>query len=303
MRFGISLPQGVADGSFDPGAFRAYVGLADELGFESAWTMEQVLGQSPRLGPIEVMTYAAACNQRLRIGCAVFVTPLHSPVHLAKSLSTLDQLSRGRLDVGVGTGGPNRPFAGFGVDPDTYVARFSEGLALMKACWTQPRLEFEGRFWQLRDIAMEPKPFQKPHPPIWFGGGVPAALRRAVRHGDAFMGAGSTTTAAFAEQVTVVRAEVARAGRPSFPIAKRVYIVVDDDVARAHQRIAAGLARIYGDFGRRLTGVAVSGPPNDCVAGLLDIGNAGAEMILLNPVDDESEQMERLAAYVVPHVR
>jgi len=262
-----------------------------------------VLGESPRLSPIEVMTYAAACNERLRLGCAVFVTPVHSPVHLAKSISSLDQLSRGRLEVGVGTGGPNRPFAAFGVDPDTYLARFSEGLALMKACWTEPRIEFEGRFWQLRDVAMEPKPFQKPHPPIWFGGSSPSALRRAVRHGDAFMGAGSTTTAAFAEQVTVVRAELAEAGRQSFPIAKRVYIAVDDDVGRAQQRVAAGLERIYGDFGRRLTGVAVSGPPSDCVDGLRDIANAGAEMIVLNPVDEESEQMERLAADVVPHIR
>jgi probable F420-dependent oxidoreductase len=302
MRFGISLPQGAADGSFDPGAFRAYVGRADELGFESAWTMEQVLGEAPRLSPIEVMTFAAACNQRLRLGCAVFVTPLHSPVHLAKSLSTLDQLSRGRVEVGVGTGGPIRPFAAFGVDPGTYVARFSEGLALMKACWTQPRLDFEGRFWQLRDVAMEPKPFQKPHPPIWFGGSHPAALRRAVRHGDAFMGAGSATTAAFAEQVTVVRGEVVKSGRQMFPIAKRVYVAVDDDVDRAHRRVAAGLARIYGDFGRRLTEVAVSGSPKDCVAGLLDVVHAGAELIVLNPVDDESEQMERLAVDVVPQV-
>jgi alkanesulfonate monooxygenase SsuD/methylene tetrahydromethanopterin reductase-like flavin-dependent oxidoreductase (luciferase family) len=162
------------------------------------------------------MTYAAACNERLRLGCAVFVTPLHNPVHLAKSLSTLDQLSRGRLDVGVGTGGPNRPFAAFGVEPETYVARFSEGLQLMKACWTEPQIHFDGRFWELHEEAMEPKPFQKPHPPVWFGGSQPSALRRAVRHGDAFMGAGSTTTAAFADQVKVVRAELAIIGRRSF---------------------------------------------------------------------------------------
>jgi alkanesulfonate monooxygenase SsuD/methylene tetrahydromethanopterin reductase-like flavin-dependent oxidoreductase (luciferase family) len=149
---------------------------------------------------------------------------------------------------------------------------------------------------------MEPKPFQKPHPPIWFGGGHPAALRRAVRNGDAFMGAGSTTTAAFAEQVTVVRAELAEAARQSFPIAKRVYITVDDDVARARERVAAGLERIYGDFGRRLTAVAVSGTPKDCVDGLRDVANAGAEMIVLNPVDDESKQMERLAGDVIPNM-
>src|SRR6266536_2848861 len=117
MRFAISIPQHVSDGAFDPAALRGYLARAEALGFESAWTQEQILGSSPRLGPIEVMSYAAACTERLRLGCAVFVTPLYGPVHLSKSISTLDQLSRGRLEVGVGTGGRGRMFSGFGVDP------------------------------------------------------------------------------------------------------------------------------------------------------------------------------------------
>ena len=104
MRFAIAIPQFFADGEFDPEAFRAYFARAEELGFDSAWTQEQGLGAAPHLGPVEAMTYAAACTQRLRLGCVVFVSTLHSPVHLAKSLSSLDQLSRGRLEIGVGTG-------------------------------------------------------------------------------------------------------------------------------------------------------------------------------------------------------
>jgi alkanesulfonate monooxygenase SsuD/methylene tetrahydromethanopterin reductase-like flavin-dependent oxidoreductase (luciferase family) len=98
---------------------------------------------------------------------------------------------------------------------------------------------------------MEPKPFQKPHPPIWFGANHPAALRRAARHGDGFFGAGSTTTARFAEQVTIVREALAQAGRDpaSFRIAKRVYIHVDDDAERARRRVADGLHQLYADFG------------------------------------------------------
>jgi probable F420-dependent oxidoreductase len=248
------------------------------------------------------MTYAAACTERIRLGCAVFVTPLHNPIHLAKNLSSLDQLSRGRLDVGVGTGGRGRPFAAFGVDPSALVARFNEGLRLMKACWTDSEIDFDGRFWQLSGGAMEPKPFQKPYPPIWFGGSHPDALRRAVRNGDAFMGAGSTTTSAFADQVKVVRAEVAAAGRESFPIAKRVYIAVDDDAERARATIVAGLERVYGDSGRGLAPVAVSGTPDDCVKGLREVADAGAEMIVLNPLDDDAAQMERLTADVTPQL-
>ena len=214
MRFAISIPQFWPDGEFDPAAFRAYFARVEELGFHSAWAQEHVLGQASVLGPMETMTYAAACTQRLRLGCVVFVSTLHSPVHLAKSLSTLDQLSRGRIEIGVGTGGRGRPFAAFGVDPQRYVARFTEGIALMKMLWTDSRVTFDGEFWQLENAAMEPKPFQKPFPPLWFGGAGRTALRRATVLGSGFFGAGSSPTATFADQVRIVRAALAESGRP-----------------------------------------------------------------------------------------
>jgi len=294
----------VADGTFDPAAMRAYLTRAEQLGFAGAWTQEQVIGTLPLLGPVETLSYAAACTERLRLGCAVLVTSLHSPVHLAKSLSTLDQLSRGRLEVGIGTGG-RRMFSAFGVDPESFVARFSEGLRLMRTLWTEPRVDFDGRFWQLAGAAMEPKPFQKPGPPVWFGGSHPAALRRAVRLGDGFFGAGSVTTAQFAEHVQTVREELAAQGRDpaGFPLAKRVYIAVDDDAERAREGMTAALNRIYGFFGRTdLTPVSVWGPPDACARGLREVADAGAGMILLNPLFDDAAQMERLAAEVVPQL-
>jgi probable F420-dependent oxidoreductase len=303
--FAISIPQHVDDGTFDPAALRAYLSRAEAIGFESAWVQEQVLGSIPHVSPIELMSYAAACSDRLRLGCAVFVTPLYSPVHLAKNLSSLDQLSRGRLEIGVGTGGKFRMFSAFGVDPDTFVARFVEGLRLMKALWTEPEVNFDGRFWQLRGATMEPKPFQKPYPPIWFGANHPDAVRRAVAHGDGFFGAGSQTTAQFADQVGVLRAALEAAGRDpgTFPLAKRVYIAVDDDAARAHDRVGAALQELYSFFHLPdLTPVAVFGPPDACVEGLRQVAAAGAGRILLNPLFDEAEQMERLAADVMPHV-
>ena len=262
-------------------------------------------GLDAHLGPIETLTYAAACTERLRLGCAVFVTPLHSPVHLAKSLSTLDQLSRGCLEVGIGTGGRGRMFSAFAVDPSNLVARFIEGLQLMQALWTQPRVTFEGRFWQLDGAVMAPKPFQKPYPPIWFGGSHPTAVRRAVRSGDGFFGAGSQTTAQFAAQVRSVRDALAESGRAAaeFRIAKRDYIAVDAAAIRARQRVAASLDQLYGYFGLQgLESVAVAGPPDTCVKGLREVAEAGAELMLLNPLFDEAEQMERLAAEVVPQL-
>ncbi|RFS82955.1 LLM class flavin-dependent oxidoreductase [Actinomadura spongiicola] len=302
MRFAISIPQDLNDGEFDPAAFRAFLRRAEELGFDGAWTQEQVLGTAARSSPLETLTYAAACTERIRLGCAVFVTPRHNPVHLAKSLSTLDQLSRGRVDVGVGIGARDRSLSAFGVEPDELVARLTEGLDLMKACWTRPRVTFDGRFWRLDDAAMEPKPFQKPHPPVWFGARHPNALRRAVRLGNGFFGAGSATTAQFAEQVGVVREALAEQGRDAadFSIAKRVYIGVDDDEARAWKRGADTLERFYGRSD--LTPVAVCGSADACVEGVREVIDAGAEMVLFTPLFDDAEQMERLAAEVMPHL-
>ena len=278
---------------------------AEELGFESAWTQEQVLGDMPSLGPMETMAYAAACSERIRLGCAVLVSTLHSPLHLAKSITTLDQLSRGRIEVGLGSGGPYRAFAAFDVDPATFVGRFTEGLALMRACWTEPRIDFEGRFWQVARGAMEPKPVQSPHPPIWLAGGHPDALRRAVRLGDGFFGAGSSTTAQFVEHAAVVRAALEEAGRDpaGFPIAKRVYLAVADDGDEARREIADALNRLYGFFGLRdIAAVAVAGTPAECVEGLQEVADAGADLILLNPMTRERDQMEVLTTEVMPHV-
>ncbi len=305
MRFAISIPQFYADGEFDPAAFRAYFARAEALGcYESAWTQEMTLSASPQLSPLEAMTYAAACTSTLRLGCVVFVTTLHSPVHLAKSLATLDQLSGGRLEVGVGTGGPQRPFAAFGVDRSRYLARFTEGLALTKALWTRDSVTFDGEFWQLKDARMEPKPAQKPYPRLWFGASGDGALRRAVRLGDGFFGAGSSSTAAFAAQVSVVREALAAAGRPAaeFPIAKRIYIGIDSDAARARQRVNAALAGIYGRRVPAIEEAAVAGTVADCVAAARAVAAAGAELILFTPLYEVPEHAGQIAAEIIPQL-
>ena len=305
MRFAISIPQFYADGEFSPSAFRDYFARAESLGcYESAWALEGTLGAGPQLSPLEAMTYAAACTSTLRLGCSVFVTTLHSPVHLAKSLATLDQLSGGRLEIGVGSGGPRRPFGAFGVDGSRYLARFTEGMALMKALWTQQRVTFDGEFWQLKNAAMEPKPAQKPHPRLWFGGAGAPALRRAVRLGDGFFGAGSTSTAAFAGQVQVVREALAAAGRPAagFPIAKRVYIGIDPDGSRARARVNAGLESIYGQRVPAIEEAAVAGTVPECVSAVHAVAAAGAELILFTPLYDVAGHMEQIAAEIIPRL-
>ena len=194
-------------------------------------------------------------------------------------------------------------FSAFEVDPTNLVARFTEGIRLMQACWTEPAITYAGRFWQLDGAAMEPKPFQKPYPPLWIGGSQPAAVRRALHYGNGFFGAGSSTTAQFAQQVQVLRAALAESQQdPStFPIAKRVYIAIDDNLTRAHERVDAALREIYGSSG--LSPVAVYGPPSACITGLREVADAGAELIQLHLLFDDAEQMERLAAEVLGEVQ
>lgn len=303
----MSIPQFHADGEFDPAAFRTHLTRVEELGFHSAWAQEQPLGTRPQLGPLEAMAFAAACTQRLRLGCSVLVSTLHSPVHLAKSIASLDQLSRGRIEAGFGTGGPRRPFAAFGVAPERYASRFYEGMEVMTRLWRDSRVDFSGEFWQLDDAAMEPKPFQKPFPPLWFGGSGRTALRRAVASPGlftGFFGAGQVRTETFAEQVGTVRQALAESGRPleAFGIAKRVYIAVDDDSRRARDRIDAELAALYMRKSPGIEAAAIAGTPAECVRSLREVVTAGAELILFTPLFEASEQTERLAAEVLPRL-
>ncbi|HLZ27843.1 MAG TPA: LLM class flavin-dependent oxidoreductase [Chloroflexota bacterium] len=302
MKLGVGIPQSFPNRTIDPEYIRRYLVRAEALGFEGVWTQEQILGRMPTLEPLALMNYAAACTTRLRLGCAVFLTTLRSPVHMAKMLTTLDQLSQGRLDVGVGLGAP-RHDAAFGVDSGSRVARFTEGLQVMKALWTAPQVTFAGRFWQLEQAVMEPKPVQQPHPPVWFGASHPDALRRAVRYGDGFIGAGSTSSEQFTDQVKLIHRYLDAAGRDpaSYPIGKRVYIGIDANRDRAGTQLAEWFTINYGRSMHEQ--VAVWGSPDECAERLRKVVASGAEMLVLTALYDEADQLERIAADLAPRLR
>jgi alkanesulfonate monooxygenase SsuD/methylene tetrahydromethanopterin reductase-like flavin-dependent oxidoreductase (luciferase family) len=307
VRFSISIPQRAA-GGFDAEGTSSFLARAEELGFEGGWTLEQIVTPAPSLAPLQLLSWAAAHTTRLRLGVAVLITSLHDPLQLASAITAVDQLSHGRLDVGVGHGGNFRPFAAFGVERATFVSYFTEGIELMKAAWSdEPKVAFHGRFRDVDGLPIQPKPVQRPHPPLWIGASAPKALRRGVGLADAFMGAGSSTTANFAEAVKTVHRELENQGkdRAGFTIGKRVYVTIDDDAGRARERVLDGLHRIYGDM-PGIDAVPVCGTPDNVVRGVRQVIDAGAQMILLNPVGEhvaeDREQMERLAAEVIPQL-
>ncbi|HET8577409.1 MAG TPA: LLM class flavin-dependent oxidoreductase [Methylomirabilota bacterium] len=303
IELAVSIPQTFPGRAADPESIRTYLQRAEALGFHSAWVVEQIVGSIPSLEPIELLTYAAAVTTRLRLGSAVLLTALRDPVHTAKSLTTLDHLSGGRLIVGVGLGGQPAVYPAYGLKAERRAARFTEGLQIMKRLWAEPRVSFEGEFFTLKNLPQEPKPVQKPHPPLWFGGHHPNALKRTVELGDGFMGAGSLSTAKFAEEVTLLRRLLVEAKRDSgtFPVGKRVYIAVDRDKARAGKRLTEWFGAFYGRP-QMAEEVSVWGPPEECVEGLKQVAAAGAGLLMLNPVLDELEQLEVFASAIAPRL-
>src|SRR6266436_6392063 len=118
VRLGVAIPQTILSGAFDARAVVKFLSRAEALGFESVWVVEQILGSIRSLEPVTLLTYAAACTERIRLGSAVLLTALRSPIHLAKSVATLDQLSGGRVDLGVGLGGHPRIYRAFGLSAE-----------------------------------------------------------------------------------------------------------------------------------------------------------------------------------------
>ena len=303
---GIAMPQVFINTPVDIRLIRDFLLQAETLAYDSVWVQEQIIGDFAIFEPVSLLNFAAALTSRLRLGTSVLLTVLRNPVQLAKSLSTLDHLSRGRLTVGIGLGADGSGAGNdsiFGATDGRRVRRFVEGIEVMKALWTEPAASFQGSLWRFQEVAMEPKPVQKPHPPIWFGAHREPALRRAVKYGDGWMGAGSSSTTTFIKESALLRRllDEARRDPATFTVSKRVYIAVDDDRQRAERRLREWFAVRY-KSSELASRVAVWGSRLECVDKLREIVHAGANHLLLNPVFQEMEHLELLAKEVIPHL-
>ncbi len=285
MEFSISIPQTFPD----PARIQRFLKRAEELPIVGAWCIEQVIGTAPVLESVTTLAYTAAVTKRLRLGIAVLIINQRNPVDLAKALSSLDVLSNGRLIVGVGLGHSTKYYPAYGLACEARVARFRENLAIMKRLWTEERVTLDGRFSHLERIPMEPKPVQKPHPPIWFGGRADAVFQRAIELGDGYIGAGSTSIGNFLDDIKNLPSQ--------FPKAKRLYVALGDELPRLREWFKV----FYGkpDMAEQ---VAVWGSSDRIAEQMTRLKQAGVNEVLLNPVFDEEIQMERLCEDVLPRV-
>ena len=303
---GIELPQVFFDGPADMEHVRSFAIKAETLGYDSLWLQERIIGDFTMLEPVTLLSFVAAITSKLRLGTSVILLPLRNPIQLAKAYSTLDVMSGGRAVMGVGLGGGHLGSHEdvFGYAREGRVTRFTEAVRIMKLLWTEPKASFQGRYWTFKDISMEPKPIQKPHVPLIFGGHHENALRRAVKHADGWMGAGSSSSGSFLRESARIRDMLGETKRDpaTFHFSKRVYLAVDHDEARGERRIREWFARRYknADLGPK---VSIWGSAAQCTEKIQELVRAGAQQIVFNPMFDEREHLEICAEEIMPHLR
>lgn len=229
MKLGFSLPT-AGDWATPENQLRV-ARQAEALGYHSLWVFQRLLyalepqnpyppAPGPRwpkpfervMDPIVTLAYVASATTRIRLGTSVLIMPFYAPVLLAKQLATLDVVSGGRLDVGLGIGWSMDEYAAVGVPFAERGKRADEFLQCLKATWTQEVVEFSGRFYRVPKAKVEPKPVQKPHPPITIGGYGSTVVKRAVTLGDGFNG-GNMPMAQVVPLVKEVKAAAEAAGR------------------------------------------------------------------------------------------
>jgi len=284
MQYAIAIPQTYPDRV----RLRRFLQRAEELPLAAAWCIEQMIGKAPVLESVTTLAYAAAVTERLRLGVAVLLIGQRNPIDLAKSLSSIEVLSNGRLIVGVGLGGSTSYYPAYGLAPEGRVARFRENLAIMKRLWTEEKVTLDGRFSHLMSIPMEPKPVQKPHPPIWFGGGRVTPPRGGARRWLHWCQLGAHESVPREHQAVA----------PGLSEAKRLYLALGDNLPRLREWFGA----FYGKP-EMADQVALWGSPQRIADQILRLKDAGVDYILLNPVFDEEAQMEQLCQDVLPLCR
>ena len=188
MHLGVILPNFGAGST--PDGIRRVAEAAEELGFDSVWTTEHIIvgpdGVDPYgrvYDPLVTLGWIAGGTERIGLGTSIVLVPLHNPMHLAKEVATLQELSGGRFTLGVGMGWHKDEFDFMSVPFEGRGRRADEGIRLMRALWSGER-NFDGELWSFRDATSEPHP--SPQPEIWVGGSSERAIRRALELGDAW---------------------------------------------------------------------------------------------------------------------
>ncbi len=287
VKIGYLLPtrEGVMEGRHEARPVIDLAVQAEEAGLDSVWIGDSVTAK-PRHDPFTMLAAIAARTERVNMGTAVLLPILRNPVLLAQQLATIDQLSEGRLIVGIGIGADSPPihaeFAAVGVPFEKRIGRLMEGLRLCKALWSGEPVTHDGR-WTLNDVTLGPLPHRKGGPPIWASGSVPAAIDRCAKHFDGWFPSGPSDVGIWAEQLGQLRTSATAAGRADGAVAAAAYLTlsINEDTEAADAALDQYLDNYYkvpGKVIRKYQG---------CYAG----GLAGAQAWLRGFVDHGADHL------------
>ncbi len=329
MRFGIfgSAQADSKDLGPETGqGFRDYLDYcveAEALGFHSSFLVEHhFTGWNQVSATLMLQTALAMRTKTLRLGSAVIVLPWHNPVLLAEQAATLDLVSDGRLDFGIGKGYRHSEFKGFCIPQDEAEARFEESLEVMLRSWqSRTRFSHQGRFWQFDDIVVEPPPAQRPHPPIWVAAGSEASIRKAAARGFNLILDQYASPELLGQRIGLYRAALEAQGRHFDPmgvaVARQAYVANDRAdaeaaLARQHQwneRTVAVSRAPDGGRGSHILSYAgtpegteantLYGTPDEIRLRLQRLADAGVCYLLLT-IQGGGDQLRRFAREVMP---
>lgn len=329
MQFGLFGSAQAARGGpdVDSGAgFRQFVDYnieAESLGYYSTFVVEHhFTGFGQISATLNLLTWIGARTSTLRLGTAVMVLPWHNPVLLAEQVATLDLLSDGRFDFGIGKGYRHNEFAGFCIPMEEAEARFEEAVDIITKAWTSDsRWSHDGRFWQFKDIVVEPPTAQKPHPPLWMGAGSPASIKRVVERGHNLLLDQFASIEQIGERVAFYRQEVEANGGTFDPMrvgVARSVNVVESEAERqlAIENRVAGMKRMgklsqtpagdnrasiatYDETNEAADAGALYGSVDEVCSKLEQLQKFGVQYLLLN-APGGIETLRRFSSDVMP---
>ena len=311
LSFGTAIPD-------DFGAIAEFASEAEDLGFDRLSMGEHIMdGDPPRptVLSITAMAAAAGATRDIRLLTGIVLIPLYPPVLLAKLVSSLDVISGGRLDFGIGIGGQRNTqveFDAVGVPVEERGRRANEMLELLTRLWTEDRVSFDGRYYRCDGVTLRPRPVQKPYPPIWVAGREDAAMARAVRQGDGWYPYLYTVRRlqASVEKVSERAAEAQR-DMTGFHWGLLQPTCIADTKEEALETAAASVGRRHATPERSAEDIAealcITGTPEDCILEVEKRIEAGARDIVFSWIapdpKDAWRQMKRASEAVIPYFR
>jgi probable F420-dependent oxidoreductase len=237
MRFSLSLPVLRDENSRDPfGETYALAQEAEQAGFDTATIGHHHFMPGNLSDPLTFLATVAARTSTLRVGTGIFQLPVHNPVRVAEQVATIDQLSAGRISLGVGLGWWPLEYQVHGSDFKRRGARLEEALTILKLVWENENTAFDGQFYRFPELTVYPRPVQRPHPPLWVAGVADAAVDRAARLGDAWLCGPVQSIAKAQSCLEIYRAACAAAGRPAEWILRR-YAWLGNDGRHVRQEV------------------------------------------------------------------